>query len=411
MKIKNILSCSIKIFRLFFLPMIVACLFSIGLFAQQADPVNFTNNKTVPVIELKGNAYERGLAHGSQLKVEIAAVFIKWKNNIRSAIKADPDSTLAAFLAASNFEPITRKHTPWILDELKGIAEGSGQSFNDVFAFQLVDEFWVYLDKQFNIKNHHCSGMGIPATSNHPAYIAQNTDLESYMNGYQVLLHIPATKKEPEQYILTCAGLTALTGMNEKGIGVCVNTLMELEASADGLPVAFMIRGILNKQKGVDALAFLKTVKHASGQNYILGIEDSVYDFEAPASQVIRFLPKAQNSVVYHTNHALVNHDVKEWYKKYHAGVLTGETKNRNSEVRFASLGNYLNRMPEEISTDIIKTTLRSKDNARNPVCRAFREGAGFTFSSVLFTLGGKRSVQITYGSPDQSDYKEYFFK
>lgn len=44
-------------------------------------------------------------------------------------------------------------------------------------------------------------------------------------------------------------------------------------------------------------------------------------------------------------------------------------------------------------------------------LCREYREGGGvFTFSSLLYTLGGKRYVQLTYGSPDQSEYKEYFF-
>jgi hypothetical protein len=90
---------------------------------------------------------------------------------------------------------------------------------------------------------------------------------------------------------------------------------------------------------------------------------------------------------------------------------LAGETKNDNSEVRYAALQARLNKKPADISTDVIKTTLRSKDNVINPVCRVFKEnGRAFTFNSVLFTLGGKRSVQITYGSPDQSEYKEYFF-
>ncbi len=298
-----------------------------------------------------------------------------------------------------------------MLEEINGIAKGSGQSFKDVFAFQLVDEFWIYLDKQFNAKNHHCSGMGVAATKNHPAYIAQNTDLESYMNGYQVLFRIPATKKEPEQYILSCAGLVALNGMNEHGIGVCVNTLMELQASTDGLPVAFILRELLKRNSGKEALTFLQTVKHASGQNYIIGIADSVYDFEASASQVVRYIPEGRDqTVVYHTNHALVNHDVKEWFQRYHQRVLAGETRNWNSEARFTALESRLSISAEEISADVIKNTLRSKDDERNPVCRPYRQGAGFTFSSVVFTLGRTKSVQLTYGSPDQSEYQEYFF-
>jgi predicted choloylglycine hydrolase len=207
--------------------------------------------------------------------------------------------------------------------------------------------------------------------------------------------------------------MVAINGLNEKGIGICVNSLMELQASTDGLPVAFIVRAVLNKQSGPEALTFLKSVKHASGQNYILGIADSVYDFEASTNQVVRFLPRKEyNSVVYHTNHALVNHDVKEWYKDYHQKVMKCETKTNNSEVRFASLEKHLNVQPSQISTALIKNTLRSKDSATNPVCRDFNSGEfGFTFSSVLFTLGDKPSVQITNGSPNQSEYKEYFFK
>jgi predicted choloylglycine hydrolase len=383
----------------------------INLPAQTVSSETILKKTDVPVIKLDGNPYDRGLQHGRQLQVEIKEVFSKWKANIRHAIKGDPDSVLTAFLRATDFERSTKKFAPELWEEVKGIAAGSGQSFNDVFAFQLVDEFWVYLDSVFNLKNHHCSSLGVAATLNHPAYLAQNTDLEGYMHGYQVLLHIGATKTEPEQYIVSCAGLVALNGLNDRGIGICVNTLMELKASTDGLPVAFIIRKILNTVNGTDALSFLKTVNHASGQNYILGIVDSVYDFEASSGQVVRFIPKVGNgSVVYHTNHALVNHEVKDWYQRYHQRVLAGETRTQNSESRFSSLESRLAIDSEEISVEIIKNTLRAKDDKLNPVCRPYRQGAGFTFSSVVFTLGGTKSVQLTYGSPDKAEYREYFF-
>jgi hypothetical protein len=188
---------------------------------------------------------------------------------------------------------------------------------------------------------------------------------------------------------------------------------MELQASKDGLPVAFVIRGILSKQTSEDALSFVKTVKHASGQNYIIGIQDSVYDFEASSGKVVRFLPNADLSgVVYHTNHALVNHDVKTWDVEYHKMVLAGETKNLNSEIRYATVEKKLNIDDKKINVDLLKTILRSKDDIQNPICRSFTEVQGiFTFSSVLFTLTGKRSVLVTFGSPDQAEYQQYFFK
>ena len=116
-------------------------------------------------------------------------------------------------------------------------------------------------------------------------------DLENYTDGFQVLMRLEATTAEPEQLILTHPGLIALNGLNQFGIGVCVNTLMQLKASHDGLPVAFVIRGILKSKNKKESLAFIKDVNHASGQNYLIGIQGEVFDFEASANQVIRYNP------------------------------------------------------------------------------------------------------------------------
>ena len=396
----------------YFLLYPIFLILSQNLFTQstaQAIPAN----RKVPVIELSGNGYNRGLQHGKALKNEIAEVLKKWKENIKSNTKQNADAIITQFYNATNFEPAIKKWTPEIYKELKGISQGSGQSFKDVFCFQLVDEFWVYLDKLQNAQNHHCSGIGVAATNSHPAYIAQNMDLESYMNNYQVLLHIASNDKEPEQYILSCAGLIALNGLNSKGIGVCVNTLMELEASSDGLPVACVIRGILSKQDRQNALKFVQTIKHASGQNYIIGTIDSVYDFEASAGKVSRFVPDNKNySLVYHTNHAIVNDNIKPWYEENHKKILSGEAKNDNSFIRFASLRSRLNNSGNNISDDIIKETLRSKDDLLNPICRTYKSGGRvFTFSSVILTLGKRPTIQLTNASPDQSEYILHTFK
>jgi len=403
---------SIKLNLLFYLIIIgtFTC-YLIGC-SQSKSGAALSDEKKVPIIELSGTGYERGLQHGKQLKNEIAEVLEKWKANIVVVTKRDADSVITDLLTTTNFEPAIKRWTPDLIDEVKGIADGSEQKYNDIFAFQLVDEFWVYLDRLESIKNAHCSGIGIFRTKNHPTYISQNLDEENYMSEYQTLLHIKETSTEPEQYILTCAGIIALNGMNEKGIGVCVNALLELQASQDGLPVAFVIRGILGEKNGEDAFSFLKTIKHASGQNYIVGIQDSVYDYEVSANQIIRFYPEGSNGeVIYHTNHALVNHDVKPWYLDYHRQVLAGETNNMGSEIRFNALKQRLDITNEEISLNVIKSTLRSKDNEKYPVCITYKEGGrGFSFSSTIFTLTDRPSIQVTFGSPDQSEYQEYFF-
>ncbi len=91
--------------------------------------------------------------------------------------------------------------------------------------------------------------------------------------------------------------------------------------------------------------------------------------------------------------------------------MLAGETGEKNSEMRFASLTLRLDKPVNDISIDVIKSTLRSRDSQKYPVSRNLREGVAIhTFSSVVFTLTGERSVQVTFGPPDQSEYQQHFF-
>src|SRR5512137_486298 len=81
--------------------------------------------RIVPVIEIKGNGYDRGLQHGRQLKREIAEVYAKWKENLARSTKRNADSVIEDFLRSTNFKPAIVKWTPGMMDELKGLADGS----------------------------------------------------------------------------------------------------------------------------------------------------------------------------------------------------------------------------------------------------------------------------------------------
>ena len=363
------------------------------------------------LISLSGNGYQRGLQHGQRLKKEIAELIGRWKKDLEAGMRLPADRFIANFLGATHFIPSIKKYTPDIYEEVRGIAEGSGQSFDDMLAFQLMDEYWVYEDRLIrDTVHHHCSAIGIPARNGKPAFVSQNMDVNTWMDGYQVILHIQKNGVTPEQYILSCAGLVALNGLNEYGIGVCVNTLMQLQASDDGLPVAFMIRGLLEKKDEKETLSFLTKTRHASGQNYTVGIVDSVYDFEASADKVVRMYPLA-SGIVYHTNHPMVNDEIKPWYQEYYSQFLTGGTKTRNSEIRFAALARRADSSTVK-DEGFIKNTLRSKDDPGNPICRShLPDKTVFTFGSVLFSLSDKRAMQVTAGPPDESTYQSFSFK
>ena len=348
------------------------------------------------VLELSGAGYERGLQHGRQLKVEIAKIVDLWKNDLRAQSGQEPDALIKLFLSETAFTPAIKKWAPDILDEVRGIAEGAGQPLETMFAFQLVDEIWVYLDAK---AAHHCSGLGVVRGGGHPAFIAQNMDLESFRDGFQAVLHIAGDGARPEQLVFTSAGLVGVNGVNARSVGIACNTLLQLSACPDGLPVAFVVRAVLASASGDEALKFVREVRHASGQNYIIGVGDRVYDLEASAGKVVEFKPFPDGRFVYHTNHPLINDDLKPW-------ASMDEISLADTKTRLASVRDRLGDDPAAVDEEAIKTILRSKDSPHHPVCRTLQPGpSAFTFGATIMTLSGTPALDVTMGPPDTNAF------
>ena len=349
------------------------------------------------VVELHGTPYERGLQHGRALKEPIQRYVVAWKAGIKEEMGSDPDAFAAAFLRDRDFMAATRRWMPEMIDEVRGIADGAAIPFETAWAIQLGDELWVYESEQKAMKPaNHCSAVGVPRAGSHPAYVAQNMDIEPYNEGFQTVLHIAEENGEPEQTIFTVTGGVALNGVNNRSIGVVVNTLGQLQPSRDGLPVSFVIRGVLRARNAKEAIAFLKSVRHASGQNYIVGAGDRIYDFEASANKVVAYAPHGEGNAVCHTNHPLVNDDYND---RYHG------PKSQNSANRLRSLDTRIGR---DADAEGIAAALRSHDVAEDPVCRPWTPTKDFTFGSTIMTLSGKPSIDVSNGPPDANAYQRF---
>jgi len=328
--------------------------------------------KDMPVIVLEGPPRKRGQIHGESLRTEINEVVAIWKDFLHKSRKMHPDEYLTKFLEDTNFKPAIQKWTPDLLEETLGISEGSGVDFDTIYAFQLMDEEWWYgsnLLWEKKLKSKNCSGLGVFGQEGHPAMQAQNMDLPMLTDGFQTILHIKHPDSSLESFDFTFAGFIVTNGMNNRPIGVCVNTISQLNYSTDGLPVAYVIRGLLEKNTFEEAVSFIKEIKHASGQNYIIGGKEEVFDFECSAHSVSRFIPYEGANRVYHTNHPLVNEDqqmLKTRLKKLPPPKKPQEPS--NSEVRFQALEKRLNDPKEVITLDTIKAVLSSHDNPQHPV-------------------------------------------
>ena len=216
-----------------------------------------------------------------------------------------PQALVSGLVETTGFIAAIERHTPDLLDEVRGIAEGAGVAFDRILALNLMDEEWWFTAPAE--PRDACTLIAVGPADGRPAVLAQNMDLPALMDGAQAIVRHDDGAGSGGT-LLTAAGMIGLTGVSSAGLGVCVNTLAMLNHSRDGLPVAFVMRGALAQGSVAGAAAFLGRVPHASGQHYALADPAEVAGYECSAAGAVRSDDAAGRFC--HTNHPLRSADV-----------------------------------------------------------------------------------------------------
>ena len=96
--------------------------------------------KKLLVLTLTGDPRERGLSHGEEMREEIACHLELWREDLAKDTGMSPADYLDKFYAETDFFPAIEQFTPDLLEEVRGIAEGSRQDFRVVLIRQMSDE-------------------------------------------------------------------------------------------------------------------------------------------------------------------------------------------------------------------------------------------------------------------------------
>jgi isopenicillin-N N-acyltransferase like protein len=374
------------------------------------------NVSDFPILILNGSARERGRIHGETLRGKIRAMVGEWKENISQDLTVDPDLFLQQLVTETNFLPAVKRWTPHLLEEVKGIAEGSGLDFTTIFARQLSDEEpWFRMEKKLGRSwgsAGNCSALGVHRQGNLPAMVAQNMDTPAYYAGYQVLLHIKYPESPLEVFMFTIAGKINLAGMNNTPVAICCNTVLPLNYARDGLPEDFVVRGALEQPGLQEALAFMHSIKHASGQNYLIGGPKRVLSLECSANKVIEFVPAAGSGRVCHTNHALANDDIGIHQQRMalQPEVTPGQWRDStgmvsNTHARFDYLEAALHDPADVITPDRIKALL---SDHTTPVC--FHSPEKLSLGCLIMELGPTPTLHLAPGPPCRTPFTAHTF-
>ena len=240
-----------------------------------------------PLITISGEPFDRGKQHGEQLGAEIAKTVDFYRS-----IFGLPEAEVLRH--ADIFRKIIDDFDPTYSEEINGIAQGAG-----------VDPLWIVaLNARTEILSRKAGGSNecTAVYFTGPSILAQNWDWGRALEPLTVLMKIV----QPHGHVifmLTEPGIIGKIGMNNAGLGVCLN-ILTLDKVLDGLPVHLVLRAILDCKSisQVDSLL----AKHGSGKASNIIVADASgngFDMEFCGENSYRLAP--ESDYLLHTNHYL----------------------------------------------------------------------------------------------------------
>ena len=113
--------------------------------------------------------------------------------------------------------PFVEEYCPDLLDELRGVSETSGVSMDELMLLQVRNQFTPDADAG-------CTSLAMQSADRRQSVVAQNWDNDPALDPFTIVLTRRPTNA-PAHITVTQAGLIGYIGMNDHGIGLCLNKL------------------------------------------------------------------------------------------------------------------------------------------------------------------------------------------
>lgn len=305
-------------------------------------------DQAVPLIDLEGTAYDRGVTHGTALALSI-------KDNINTYLNY---FEFLGFAKATILEEgkawIGRlgQHNPEFLEEVRGISDGSSIPLNALAVLSARYEITyacLHAQKKFIAEGNKivpdgCTSFAaLPEVADGKTIIGQNWDWLMPLHRHLVVTRVKS-KNSPSYISLTQAGIPGgMMGVNEKGVAFCVNGMTTEEDGKHLEFKPFHVRTyeILRKERLDQAMRVILESDRVCSTNFILAHADGeAIDLEVAPKRFSVIYP--ENGVISHSNHFQSVSDSKGLERLYPDTLIRGKRLRKgllkNGKVTFDSV-------------------------------------------------------------------------
>lgn len=197
-----------------------------------------------PIIIASGTPYEIGYTHGREAKKQIDVSISTYKAMFWDYSKISWD---AACNYAKTFIPVINEYDPDYMQEIGGIAAGSGYKAEEILALNVRSEI-VLQGGQISQPDGGCTSFVFTRdfTECGDTIIGQNWDWKMTEQAGCIILHIKQ-KTKPDVTMVTEAGIIGKVGYNSAGLGLCLNALSsDKKVEGKAIPLHIAMRGMLD---------------------------------------------------------------------------------------------------------------------------------------------------------------------
>lgn len=244
-------------------------------------------------ISLHGTPFEIGRMHGELLGSHIGDV-VQVYMDLFGALGGGGSEAIR--ISAQAFAEQIERFDPRYMEEIRGIASGSGIDLRDILAINARTEILTSLLASTKECTLFCFA--------HEGILAQTWDWLRRLEGKPALLRI---RHDDGHTVLTMTepGIVGKIGINSAGLGVGLNILSSSER-AEGVPVHVLLRSALDARSWEEAHDRL--TKSNIGTNSAITLADDkgrclTYEYKGDGLKVLQ--PTAGGLV--HTNHYLAD--------------------------------------------------------------------------------------------------------
>lgn len=340
-----------------------------------------------------GSAYEIGRQHGASCPAAIRLAYQAW-----ARFPGVTDSQVDAGLALVRQR--LQRSFPETLEEMRGIADGSGLSEREVLALNCFDAVLGVATGRLC-----CSTIGF-ADSDVGVLLGKTADWNvegaEDISAWQRYQPLPG---EGYTFIhFGCAGtLWTEGGLNEAGLGMVLNGL-PVTGPSEGVPWVPLARGVLQHCGTVqEALTFLARYD-VMGWGFHLILADARGDLAsievAPGVQAVR---RPQGDVLFHTNHCLYQETRALEMDEAAVDAYGQRGLLENSRARYRTLERMIPPAPRTLSA--MQALLRDR-SAVGPISQNGEQGMRTAYAMIIAAARGR--IWAAEGYPPEFPFVEY---